>query len=470
MKTCGWILAGLVLAGAAHAQTVAWRVPVLAEIDEGAGAPWSMPFWPLREWMPPPATRLSKAGAAGFVLAGGGVWTWPYPRGGGVTPHVVKVSSRDGRILWRWQPEAGGVPDGYLSQSAIDVAGNVVAAGWQRIDGRTAFLLVKLDGATGAQIWRRDGADSSARAALDVAVDPAGNAFMTAKVFEYRGQFVGKYSAATGALQWSSVLPGGEPEWDDFAVAVDASGDAVAAGAYFDLDYSPPARGGVQVAKFRSSDGAILWSRRFPLVESGHAPGVLNGLRASASGDILLYANGSLYALAGANGATRWEHRGGGDFFFSDLTEDSSGGVLLVGRYGTGYRPVAEVRRLALASGVETWRAQYSVEASGGSVARRIQATPDGKLLLTWNSSPAGTPGRLHAGRLDAQDGRLMWQVEFGGSDPFGDNGAVDIEQGPDGSVFVSAYTDEASQDVTWTLYKLTGSFADDIFANGYDR
>jgi hypothetical protein len=75
----------------------------------------------------------------------------------------------------------------------------------------------------------------------------------------------------------------------------------------------------------------------------------------------------------------------------------------------------------------------------------------------------------MHAANLNPFSGELLWQADFGSSDPENENNPIDVRQAPDRSVFVEALTNDASVDSTATLYKLTGSFADDIFSNGCD-
>lgn len=464
MKFLAWILAAGLFAGLAHAQTVAWKTPVMAEMDEG-GTVSPLAFWPRSalRGSQQPATMFSQAGTPGLVLAGSGGerdWGpfWFY------TPYVAKVATNDGRILWRWQPEPGSLPEGEIWRSAIDPAGHVVVAGWHAGEGYD-LLLAKLDGATGLPLWR---AAATPVRAVDVALDRNGNVFTTGNGMGEREQRVMKYNGATGAIEWSRTIPDANDSFDDFLVAVDAAGDAVAASPYG----GPPSQMGVQIAKFSGADGQTLWSRRFPCSICGWT-GSLDALRISGTGDILLCANGSLYDLEGTSGVTRWEYPVD-DFNLFDLVEGAQGGLFMAGRrYLEDYRSAAEVRRISQYDGADIWRVLYSAEAREG-YAPKLQGRSDGKLLLTWATftRDVDSPWATHAGQLDPDDGHLLWHARFGADGPSLPDRPVSIEQTPDGSVFVGTFSDDVHvlDGRTWMVYKLTGPFADDVFANGFER
>jgi hypothetical protein len=116
--------------------------------------------------------------AAGDVIAAGGT-TNIGDTGVSSDFTVIKFDGTSGQQLWRQLTE-GSYPNSYDAASAVvvDGAGNVVAAGTtQNLNAASDFTVVKLDGATGANLWREvvignaDGWDS----ANAVAVDAAGN-------------------------------------------------------------------------------------------------------------------------------------------------------------------------------------------------------------------------------------------------------------------------------------------------------
>jgi outer membrane protein assembly factor BamB len=476
MKIPGWMAAaGLLLlavqANGALAEAVAWRAPVSAEMGQSGNPESSYPFFSeaFNPDMPTPAMRFSSAGEPGFVLSGAGLLE-PYPWNSDTTPYVAKVASRDGHVLWRWRLVDGSATRGRIQRIAIDSAGDVIAVGNQALGSSdSGLLLVKLDGASGTVRWRVVGA--SGTAGSDIAVDAQGDVFVTRREpgAGPNGQTVSRYAGATGTPSWSTVLPSGETTWDDFRIAVDAQG-AVIAGGFF-TDESVPAHG-IQLAKLEGATGAQVWTRRLANPASEFGAGQLQSLHVTADGDLLIYGSSdadplSLYRLNGTNGATRW-HQPQPDFQFNQLLVDATGRLFIAGGVaGPDSTRLAEVRRLDPATGVEVWHADYTAGFPWNE-GEFLHGGSDGSLLLAWASGDSSTE-TMHASALSPETGDPLWQVAFGRPDSI-ENGIQDIAQGTDGSVFVGASTSEASSDQTWTLYKLTGPSADDIFANGYDR
>lgn len=476
MNIRGWMTGAAffllaVQADDAAAQAVAWRTPVSAETGQAGDPGSSYPFLPeaFEPDMPTPAIRFTSAGEPGYVLSGAGLLE-PYPWNSDTTPYVAKVAARDGRVLWRWRLVDGSPIPGRIRRIAIDSAGDVFAVGSQAGSNSDAqLLLVKLDGASGALRWRVDGAAGTA--GYDVAVDAQSDVFVTRREAgdEPNGQAVSRYNGATGAAAWSTVLPSGETAWDDFRVAVDTEG-AVIAGGYF-MDYSVPSHG-IQLAKLDGATGTPVWRRRLANPSNAFGAGLLQSLHVTGDGDVLVYGSAagdpfSLYCLDGASGATRWQQPQA-DFEFRQLLIDASGRLFLGGSVaGPDATRIAEVRRLDPATGAAIWHADLPA-GYPYSESEFLHGGSDATLLLAWASSDS-VDETMHASALSDENGALLWQVAFGRPGSI-ENGIQDITQGEDGSVFVGAFTSEASSDQTWTLYKITGPFADDIFANGYDR
>ena len=122
----------------------------------------------------------------------------------------------------------------------VDDDGNAIAVG-RLVNATTAndAVTIKLDGDSGALLWRRDadgsdgGADDEARA---VGVDAAGDVAVAGRLRgtdTRRDLWVAKLAADDGAAHWQVAIDSGRERNDEaWTVAVDAAGDVVAAGRY----------------------------------------------------------------------------------------------------------------------------------------------------------------------------------------------------------------------------------------------
>ena len=123
----------------------------------------------------------------GNIDAGGSTLT----NGGGFDGFLAKYD-RNGTLLWARQ--AGGSLDESIKSVAIDAAGNIYVAGSSKStngtfagtnlgnDGGQDFFLAKLK-RDGDLVWLRHGAGPESESAVRVAVDPAGNCFLTGYFF-----------------------------------------------------------------------------------------------------------------------------------------------------------------------------------------------------------------------------------------------------------------------------------------------
>ena len=127
----------------------------------------------------------------------------------------------------------------------VDSASDVVAAG-------AAFGVVKLAGSTGTEVWRTTPLGGDAKS---LAVDSAGDVVVGGT--STHDFTVVKLSGSTGAELWRVTLTGNSPSFDDvaYAVAVDPSGDVVAAGYVFSY---PPGNEMVTI-KLAGSTGTEVW-------------------------------------------------------------------------------------------------------------------------------------------------------------------------------------------------------------------
>jgi cysteine-rich repeat protein len=232
---------------------------------------------------------------------------------------VVKLSGTDGTELWRAKFAGGSAQNDYAVTVSTDAAGDVFAGGWfanpyPPEPWQYDALLLKLDGATGDELWRWTttpaGSDYFA-IVNEVVVDPAGNPVIvgyTDNPGTSNDLFVAKLDGATGAELWrvDGAVPG--LFYDaGFAVALDGAGDVVAGGsAYTGAAYEPI------VLKLAGSDGHELWRQTL-----GGAPGTVcpctesaSGVAVDGTGDVLVTSGVDggfqLAKLAGPSGAVLW--------------------------------------------------------------------------------------------------------------------------------------------------------------------
>ena len=158
--------------------------------------------------------------AAGFMSNSGGFRDFT----------VIKFDGTSGSELWRQSINGTANASDEARDIATDNAGNVIAVGGiQNTTTFTDFAIVKFDGATGQELWRRviSGATLNALdSASAIAVDAAGDAVVSGVI---QSSFaVVKLDGVTGAELWRQLINGGSAE--AFAVTLDQNNDVVAAG------------------------------------------------------------------------------------------------------------------------------------------------------------------------------------------------------------------------------------------------
>lgn len=300
---------------------------------------------------------------------------------------VVKFSGADGSEIWRAEIDGSNttfrIPQ--LAQSlALDASGNVIAAGHVNNAGTARdFAVVKLDAATGAELWRLtlDGGDGSPDIAYDVAVD-ASNDVIAAGKLELLGSdddfTVVKIDGATGVEIWRYRYDGTE-SFDDvaFAVAINSAGD-IAAGGVID---NTATREDFAVVKLAGATGDELWRREIDGGGGGKVSYEQANVIAFDSADDVV-AVGELeniaaaqdlatVKLSGADGSILWrtEINGRDESVAYDvglaLGIDSNDDVFAGGRLENGPKMAFDytVVKLDSATGAEIWR----TEADGNS-------------------------------------------------------------------------------------------------------
>jgi hypothetical protein len=335
----------------------------------------------LRGRSPRQSGEVARAAAldpSGDVLVGGGLVNEVAPIAYADFT-VAKLAGLTGAERWRFTLDS---PDGahFADVVAADAAGDVVAAGEVIGSSTPSVIVVKLAGATGALLWRRD-LDIAWRSS-SVAFDAAGDVVLALSTVEDEGNAFGvaKLAGASGELRWIARESGSTHRWQEAVrVVVDASGDVFAAGMINDGRGSAAQSEGYVFTAVRLDgvSGTRKWSYRNPGLDGG---GFARAIHLDPAG--VLFVGGSttggstcqdglLVALdAGAGGLLRsWTFDGAfvaadcrpdcfrscppvDDDAMTALAADGRGGLLvglaLLDRGPRGARPTRAIRRLAL--------------------------------------------------------------------------------------------------------------------------
>ena len=252
-------------------------------------------------------------GPSGSVVVGGVT-----NRGGDQGFAIVLKLASDGSELWR-----RGV-DRYGSQTRrifVDAAGDVLAAGFAGgVDESNLghFTAVKLDGATGAELWRHEPLDSFGG---EIFIDAAGNVLASIGIFNEEGpdadigRICRKLASADGSVLWESgdCAPVG---------AVDGAGDLYV-GSYGLL------------RKLSGADGHEIWRATPVRVQPTPFQGPPK-MTVDPAGDLVLAQGPGVAKFSGQNGALVWTRviaSLGSQLFgeIQDVATDANGDVVVGG-------------------------------------------------------------------------------------------------------------------------------------------
>ncbi len=133
---------------------------------------------------------------------------------------------------WAWQAN---INSGWASAVVVDTAGNVIAAGSTNNGTGSAFTVIKYNGVTGREIWRRvisGTVADSYNSANAVTVDGAGNVVAAGVTnsgcadscdFSVGDLTVIKFSGADGTELWRAGINGSAANSNNYANAVTRS-------------------------------------------------------------------------------------------------------------------------------------------------------------------------------------------------------------------------------------------------------
>ena len=400
------------------------------------------------------------ADGSGNSYVGGSVES----RDGASSFAVVKLGP-DGATRWtaRYDGSRGGV-GGQANAVAVDVAGNVYAAGYigdgVMFNTNYDYLVVKF-GPDGTQRWaqRYDGPGVNSEFAEQVVADAAGNVYATG--FSYGADFDYDWAtlkfAADGTLLWERRLdaPGRS---DDRAadMALLPGGNIVVSGVtqpggeqFPDNDvetvvYDPQ---GTTVWQARWSETAVSHEMVFDLdVDASGRIAVTGTTQESPSPYVPPF---PLTLRYDAGGTLLQTIRSDGG---ASVDVDSAGNVFVAGTFVTSPSTVAKFD----AGGARVWSAPLTVGAGDALASAFVAADSAGAVTVAGSVSDASTGSRDFLTIRFASDGRELWRHRFHGlADPGHHDQVAGVAIDAAGAALVTG--------TSWNGYISSGGTADDI-------
>ncbi|QBB70027.1 hypothetical protein ELE36_06440 [Pseudolysobacter antarcticus] len=372
---------------------------------------------------------------------------------------VVKRSARDGHLMWSSTASLGS--DGCRpSALVVDGNGDVIVVGNCFSEPRT----IKLRGTDGKQLWVGSAQSSCAYAvASSVAIDAANDVYATGWCQQPNGLLTVKYASATGTPLWTQITDSSYSSHSQNLVAVDATGGVLIGGVIDPSGNGSALASSLSVKKLHAGDGSLVWSRRIDRPANGY----------DELGVMAVYPNGDLVISGSENGTT--------SNTLSARLNSSDGSVKWMTHDPAAVSPVAMMLDPAgdvlLAGGRSLWK--YG--GSDGSIGWALTSAPSadgfsdsfndvtldhsGNVVATGQCRVGGIRPFCVASVNDAT-GLQNWRLI--GVDPGKYTVGIGVLVAKDGGILVS--TNYAVPDTSpMSLLRITGPFADGIFAAGFE-
>ena len=224
---------------------------------------------------------------------------------------VLKLDGASGQLVWRNEVRSVAFHGGIAKALQVAPNGDLIAAGWAVPDASGWFDIVvaRFAALDGIEVWRTVIDSGGGDYANDIKLDAAGDVLLaaapTTTIFSMM-----KFAGSSGALLWRHDVPypgpclGGECSGANL-VAIDSSGDAIAAGVL-------AGQGDFTVVKVRGADGSEIWRRN---VDVSGCDDAAASIAVDGSGDIAVggtafmpvggtcsWPNGAQYAVAKLGG------------------------------------------------------------------------------------------------------------------------------------------------------------------------
>ena len=258
--------------------------------------------------------------SAGDVIVTGSSINTKYPYGYDYA--TIKYSGGNGNPLWLSFYDGANHGDDYAKAIAVDSAGNVFVTGSSmNSGGNNDFVTQRYSGSNGAPLWTATyaGPSNGDDEAVAIALDPAGNVFVTGSSnYGSSGGYINyatiKYGGSNGNQLWAgAAVYDGREHTDDIphAMAVDSSGNVIVTGS---SNYG--SGGGLNYAtiKYNGSNGDPFWTDlAYGAIYDGSPPRALDDVPAAVAVD----SSGDIYVTGYSE---RYRMSGEGEYFYLDFT------------------------------------------------------------------------------------------------------------------------------------------------------
>ena len=340
---------------------------------------------------------------------------------------VFKLDPQTGGPVWRAAIDDYGehtaLDPPRVVAIAVDSSGDVLVGGALAASDVREPVVVKLSGASGAELWRASLAPGES-STLALSVTPDGDVLVGGDTTASR------LAGATGAAQWTTVVAGRTTAiaFDASAVAVDVSGDGM---------------GNAIAARLDADTGVPLWSVAVnELSPFGHPAADSDLLVAGHRPNLLFGGPGELVArLAAATGAVVWRRRLG----VGRLVGTANAPVFLSPVYTIGLDP---------GTGNDAWVLPLVIPPEGGEVSAGAVAA-FGRAWAVGTAVNAAAGRRLFAAQMQTSDGTLIARHDVsGGGFDSEDVGSV-VTLAPDGDIVVGGVTQSDPGRAAFTIVRL---------------
>lgn len=335
---------------------------------------------------------------------------------------VVKLAP-DGTLLWRTPIDARG---SWAERVFVDPAGDVLVGGTKNAADENDTgqpSVAKLDGSTGAVLWRSFDPLSTHDSAR-VLPDRDGNVLIEYRAWRDRTRedTVGvcrKLSGRDGSVLWQS-------RHCSTLQAVDASGDLYVGTCS-------------KLRKLAAADGHELWRTRVPITLCGDPQYGQTPVAVDPAGDVVVAGGDSAAKVSGVNGALVWTTRLDvlPATFIGVVTIDADGDVLLGGATGASSSSSdAFVAKLAGGDGQRRWQRRFAGHGPDGGYrwsAHDLTIDADGNVLVAARLQRRGRWDVMI--KLDGERGRKIWLRAVPGA-------IVDVATDPSGAIALGGEND----------------------------
>jgi outer membrane protein assembly factor BamB len=380
-----------------------------------------------------------------------------------VQPEVARLDGATGAEIWR-TTLAGSLGGGAIQPVLVGLAaaGELLAAAEvENIGTGDDVAVVKLDAATGAELWRQDidGGGSGQDTPLAIRADSAGDVYMVGRLADDFA--IVKLASATGAELWRRTEDGTATLVDFDAAAsvgVDTAGDVVVAGSIVNLT----SMADVLVLKLAGADGAEIWRRDIDgpsSLDDGVSGVVVDGaddvfLAGFEGRDLPIQPELVVRKLDGISGADVWRFAESSGYA-NALAIEPTGDVVVAGEALD-----AVVIRVDGITGSLLWRLDILGSAGGHGTANAASLALDGlggALVAGTVESRGHQFPILFAAKVDVTTGSERWRREFPGD--FAGDVAIAADGAGDAVV--------AAETFRHRVRKLVGSSGGDVLPTG---